>query len=127
VTARPNAELAWRVFDAINENPAHFDMDNWVRAPHDQPMIGLDQLTSPECGTTACFAGWAVVLAGYQLTRDREIVKANRMVPTPLPILAANLLGLNDEQAEDLFYVDNEDFSTELVAEIFGPRPDGAL
>jgi hypothetical protein len=123
VTGQPNAELAWNVYDAINANPAHFDMDNWARAAANAPMIGLEQLTSPECGTTACFAGWAIVLSGYQITRDLEIVKANRVVPTTFSTLAASLLGLSDEQAEDLFYVDNEDFGPGLVAEIFGPRP----
>lgn len=122
----PNAELAYKVLDAINAHPANFDMDTWVRAPYDRPTVDLQQLTSSECGTTACFAGWAVALSGYQLTRDREIVKANRMIPTSLPVFAAELLGLNDEQANDLFYVDNEDFSPELVAEIFGPRPASA-
>jgi hypothetical protein len=125
MSARPNAELAYRVLDAINANPAHFDMDTWVRVPHDAPTIGLAQLTSPECGTTACFAGWAIVLSGYELTRDLEIVQAGRVVPEVLSRFAASLLGLNDEQADELFLAANEDFHPELVAEIFGPRPAG--
>lgn len=120
----PNAELAYRVLDAINAHPAHFDMDNWVRVAPSAELVGLEQLTSPECGTTACFAGWAVALSGYQMTRNREVILANRLVSQGIAKFAADLLGLNDDQAADLFYADNEDFSGELVAEIFGPRPE---
>jgi hypothetical protein len=123
--AKPNAELAWRTYDAINANPAHFNMDNWVEA-RGTVTIGLEQLTDPECGTTACFAGWAIALSGYQLTPNREVIRANRMIPDDMPSFAASLLRITEYEASDLFYVDNEDFNAELVEEIFGPRPDGA-
>jgi hypothetical protein len=123
--AKPNAELAWRTYDAINANPAHFDMDNWVQA-RSVATIDLEQLTGPGCGTTACFAGWALALSGYQLTPNREVILANRMIPKSIPELAADLLRIGEYEAGDLFYVDNEEFNAELIEQVFGPRPGGA-
>jgi hypothetical protein len=125
--AAPNAELAYRVLDAVNANPANFDMDTWVRVSPDHNTVGLEQLTGPACGTTACFAGWTVALSGYEMTRDREVVKANRMVSPSVGAFAAELLGLDDDVRDDLFCADSQDFGEELVAEIFGPRPGGDL
>lgn len=121
----PNAELAYRTWDAINANPASFDMATWVEVGPDSEAVGLEELTGPACGTTACFAGWAVALSGYQVTRNREVIHANRMVSPSLQEFAAKLLGIDEYQVSELFYADNEDFNEELVVEIFGPRPAG--
>lgn len=43
-----NKELLLKVADAIEANPAHFDMDDFFQ--------------NTECGTTACIAGWALFL-----------------------------------------------------------------
>ena len=72
-----NSDLAWRVMDAINEHRASFNMATWVdrgimiSLPHKEWVdpITLDELTN-ECGTTACFAGWTVLLTGHKIDRD---------------------------------------------------------
>jgi hypothetical protein len=46
----PNAELAYRVLDHIDAHPEQWRQERWLH--------------KTSCGTVACFAGWAVVLAG---------------------------------------------------------------
>lgn len=118
----PNAELAYRVLDHIDAHP-----EQWNQGVY----IG-----SKECGTAACFAGWAVLLSGARprfyaadvSTADVVVDGLVRVVPE----LAQELLrasrwveagdGVSDDL--DLFDQDNtrEDLGR-LVVEIFGPRP----
>lgn len=120
---KPNAELAYRVLDHIDAHP-----EQWRQGIY----IG-----EAECGTVACFAGWAVLLSGHEpfFENDRGrtsmcIVEGREM---DVSFRAQQLLradrwareGIKDE--EDLFDGGNtrEDLGR-LVAEIFGPRPGGA-
>lgn len=120
----PNAELAYKVLDHIDAHP-----ELW----HQDVYIG-----KADCGTVACFAGWACLLSG-------EKPKFNRWSPAStdeleagpgsefVSLRAEELLRADrwvDEGADherDLFDQDNtrEDLG-ELVAEIFGPRPEPA-
>jgi len=50
-----NRELAMRVMDKIEANPAEWNQGSWVQ--------------NGMCGTTACFAGHAMLESGYTLTR----------------------------------------------------------
>jgi hypothetical protein len=124
----PNAELAYRVLDQIDAHPESWDQSTW--------WIARD------CGTTACFAGWAVHLSGGQITKKTvtgwDLIST--VVADGLPGLngehvsyaAACLLGLGleeefKEEAEglELFNGHNtRDDLGRLVAEIFGPRPE---
>lgn len=74
-----------------------------------------------QCGTAYCFAGWTCVLAGREIDWDNELWAVRRLgdgalVATTLaehdePAIheaAAELLGLNDDQADDLFGMDND-------------------
>lgn len=54
---KPNAELAYRVLDHIDADPASWDQATWIKRT--------------DCGTVACFAGWAVQLAGGEVEVDR--------------------------------------------------------
>lgn len=84
------------------------------------------------CGTTRCAAGWAVWLKAGDLgliTRKRDLltrehlveigrhigvpVDAFRHVSEMYPVLGAALLGLDDDEAEDLF----SDFNNERAAD----------
>jgi hypothetical protein len=111
VTA-PNAELAYRVLDHIDAHPETWDQSVW------------------DCGTVACFAGWAVRLSGGTSADDPDS-------PDYTPRQAARLLGFDDREEMDaitdaagetdwLFACNNtrEDLGR-MVAEIFGPRPGG--
>jgi hypothetical protein len=126
MSARPNAELAYRVLDHIDAHPEQWNQKRWW------------------CGTSGCFAGWAVTLSGEQVNAD-ACVTANGLI-MHVSDRAAQVLGFPDEDAlidaaieamgggipeEDdapaLFNAGNtrEDLGR-LVAEIFGPRPGGA-
>jgi hypothetical protein len=111
----PNAELAYAVLDQIDAHP-----ETWNQAVYD-------------CGTAACFAGWAVRLSGW--TAGKDLDEWTVVVDGP-----DNLLGVHVSDAatialrsectfgeEDLFasYQTRSDLGR-LVAEIFGPRPGGA-
>lgn len=85
-----------RVLAYCRDNPDKHDQSNWI------------------CGTTACFAGHAALLNGWKpvlatvwdgtvwdgstayVTKDDQ---GNRS----LPIVAAGILGLDDDQAHNLF------------------------
>ena len=117
----PNAELAYRVLDHIDAHPEQWDQRTW------------------DCGTVACFAGWAVRLSG---ARAAGPAYDSKVVEGP-----ADLIGLDVSDAAvrvlrhecwtpdsdifsprgDLFASDNtrEDLGR-LVAEYFGPRPGSA-
>lgn len=115
----PNAELAYRTLDAINAHRKAFDMHDWWDSKYDE-RVTINDLLDEKCGTTACFAGWAIALSGYDLgggvTRDGEHVAYS------YGKFAERLLGLNGEQADELFFGDASDIE-DVVAEIFGPRP----
>jgi hypothetical protein len=118
VTApKPNAELAYQVLDQIDAEPERWYQGSWVRG----------------CGTSYCFAGWALALTDHTL-RDYEADGCRRMeldgqtetYSDTVSLAAAHELGLNHWVAEGLFEPDHtrEDLGR-LVTEIFGPRPTG--
>src|SRR5262245_8939702 len=55
-----------------------------------------------QCGTTMCYAGWACHVVGDRLTVGREAKDADGNF-TPISERAAELLGLNDREANDMF------------------------
>lgn len=102
----PNAELAWRVLDQIDAHPELWNQTKWIQ--------------KTDCGTTACFAGWACLLSGEREPFDFSVSRR-----------AAELLGIEyDESGEtdghELFDGTNDRIALGwMVAEIFGPRPTG--
>lgn len=124
---RPNAELAYRTLDAIDAHRAHFNMNSWADGGSiDDRPIGLDELTdnnSHRCKTTACFAGWAVALSGYQLGPHADVIDTSGdRVHHDIGDFAANLLGLDNETGGYLFYVEDDEING-AVERVFGPRP----
>lgn len=117
----PNATLAYRVLDHIDAHPESWNQLDWITRPD-----GAD------CGTAACFAGWTALLSGDQPRWARDWSVRTDYVLDPdgerrdISVRASELLGINDEQADDLFCaVNTRPRLGTLVAEIFGPRPDG--
>lgn len=121
----PNAELAYRVLDQIDAHPELHRQRWW--------------LTVADCGTAACFAGWACILSG-----DEPVIPFDgepgdefshvRTADTKIHVgdHARALLGLDSsvegrDRAAELFFDDNtrEDLHR-IVAEVFGPRPERA-
>lgn len=118
--------LAYAVLDHIAAHPARHAQNEWVSAVGD----------GTGCGTVACFAGWAVVLAGGTLLdgkrarlsipgrtllrySDAHAVFDERHVASA----AMTALGLDRRQADLLFDEENtvEDLRR-LVEQFFGPR-----
>jgi hypothetical protein len=115
---------AYRTLDFIEAHPDKHDQAFWIyREAISQPItLDLD-LAVTECGTTACFAGWTVLLAGQQISARRTA-----MDRFGIPERAEGLLGLTIEEADELFWqADDLADVRKAVFEIFGPRPDGAL
>lgn len=126
----PNAALAYLVLDHIDAHPEQWNQGRWIG--------------QAECTTVGCFAGWAVLLSGAEPILDDGYEGPDGYVFTSeaqfsgeewiISSLAQKLLGASrwveagDGYSDDidLFGQDNtrEDLGR-LVAEIFGPRPDG--
>jgi hypothetical protein len=83
VTAQPNAELAYRVLDHIDAHPQNWEQGRW---------IGQE-----ECGTVACFAGWAVLLSDLPVRDEFVWIEGeDRHVAE----VAEELLGIADLPAD---------------------------
>ncbi len=106
-----NAELIRRVVKHIENNPKTWDQEHWGY--------------SSSCGTTFCMAGHTVVMSGHTLKwaddgdgRSAYYVENGEYISDK----AQELLGLNDEQAEDLFsaYSTSIQGYKEIITEITG-------
>lgn len=113
---KPNAELAYKVLDHIDADPKSWDQGLWVR--------------KTDCGTVACFAGWAVLLSGATVEEfDGEITDGPaELIGLDVPTAADRLLGISPNTLPE-GSIDPYDGLLrrgdlgEIVAEIFGPRP----
>lgn len=121
--ATPDAELAYKTLDLIKANPDAFNMADWFDSRDDE-AIELDDLTDGGCGTTACFAGWAIALSGYKL--GGGIWRGDEHLGYSYEQFATKLLRLDPDRANYLFYVQDGEIA-DAVAEVFGPRPGGDL
>lgn len=103
-------ELAQKILDQITEHPETHDQDTW------ENVFG-------ECGTTYCIAGWAVAF-NARSTEDRSTYQARILLADELGLtahwstLGQELLGLDDQEAEDLFYSGTEE-APAMLAELF--------
>lgn len=114
----PNAELAHRVLDHIKADPESWDQASWYRKTH--------------CGTVGCFAGWAVMLSGLKIegpVYPVVVAEGHPLDDVYVPVAAAQLLGLADDADDaeglELFHEGNTLADLEeMVADLFGPRPE---
>lgn len=111
----PNAELAYAVLDQIDAHPESWDQLTW------------------DCGTTACFAGWAVRLSGGSSVDGVHVSSGPvELENLRIEFAAYKALGIDEVGASYgnpertwLFDIENDrEKLGELVAEIFGPRPE---
>jgi hypothetical protein len=95
-----NEDLIRRVVAAIEAQPHKWDQGQFVGGA---AWNGADP---SECGTTFCFAGWALHLEN-RLAFDSAVglvaLDAHGK-PRPFDVAARDLLGLTEHQAERLFY-----------------------
>lgn len=121
MSGSPNAELAYRVLDHIEAHPEQHHQGSWWRASY--------------CGSSGCYAGWAVHLSGETPGRDLfvgDVFLSER---------AAQLLGFEDERDmnqaafEALGQPTEEEFELfsgansradlgRIIGALFGPRPE---
>lgn len=138
--AEPNPALAWRVLDYIEAHPERHNQNSWVSSDVLEQNVDRYDIEG-SCGTTACFAGWTVLLSGATIDLEDESVFNHVSARwQSIPRFAADLLGIseaaapcgcsdcNDRPATRLFYraEDIEDLR-KVVFDVFGPRPDGVI
>lgn len=81
----------------------------------------------PACGTAACFAGHAVLIAGFQVESSDEAVLTEvegEFVYRPIRDVAIELLGLDEAQASILFAGGN---TVDQLWEILGEYSGGEI
>jgi hypothetical protein len=119
----PNAELAYRVLDHIDEYPENWYQGVWLDLNSDRSL--------GDCGTVGCFAGWVNVLSGMEASFNPEGYGRYVIVdgqPLSFGDAAEQLLGISDPEGLRLFSASNtREELGDLVAEIFGPRPVSAV
>lgn len=103
-----NATLAYEVLDYIDANPQLWEQTSWYK--------------ETECGTTGCFAGWGVLLAGGKGMSDQTALLPDGTRHF-FPDAADIVLGIEDVN----HYMYDAALTREelgvAVAEVFGPRP----
>lgn len=89
---KPNAELIRKEIEWAEGHPEEWKQDGWAE--------------ETDCGTTCCIAGHTVLDAGYQLDWDngRAATTGGRRIK----MVAAELLGLTEDQAGLLFWGTND-------------------
>ena len=101
----PNLALTERVFAYIQAHPETWEQRVWA--------------AKTECGTACCFAGHAVALAhpdaAFDLPDDDEddptayaVTLSGEKDSRPIRSAAVDALGLNEGEAENLFYEKND-------------------
>lgn len=126
----PNTPLAYLVLDHIDAHPDSWDQADWGR--------------KNDCGTRACFAGWAVLLAGGEAQADSTgnwaTVTVEGKTFHSIRTAAMLVLGIEDDEVPSTRRLcsccDDVDDSCGLfdgtntrvalgrfVEELFGPRP----
>lgn len=68
LVTRPNVELLRRTLEHIEATPLQWDQNTWAEDNY-------------PCGTTYCFAGWAVVLSGAAFAQETDRIMSGRVVP----------------------------------------------
>lgn len=82
-----NTELLEVVMQHIEDHPDKHDQGDYVR----------------DCGTVACFAGWACLLSGWQYVSTYPARVGDGKHEKSIPALAIELLGLTEDESEILF------------------------
>lgn len=94
-----------RVKALIFEEPKRLDMDQWGFRSSD---------SAPACGTVACIAGWADLVAAPALETGlkrawspdgKKRLRGEVFLPRNVPGKASKLLGLREELTSRMFYV----------------------
>lgn len=123
-----NVTLLRKIQDKIKKHPEHFEMSNWFCDSNNdyadlskQDPIqcirkneGLEKLintTSPNCGTKACVAGWAILLSPEYHKAAWDFVQSDKAYDSNSFEFwiesGAKVLDINEYQAKNLFLPQN--------------------
>jgi hypothetical protein len=94
-------DLLSEVARAVTAEPKRLRMGTWLDTKAKR-RLGVE---APACGTIGCIAGWSVMLSGSRTLR-REMARGVYFNYYETP--ASGLLGLDEEQSEELFNTDVE-------------------
>ena len=128
------AQVAARIAEIIRTRPAAWNQRTWLELPlgHSRDVASmLEDLDHDECGTTACVAGWAAILAapagaramacGHGMIRSLSLPDDS---VTEIKAAGAAALGLDTSGAYWLFDVDRtRDEVLAALDEIAAGRP----
>lgn len=123
-----DAAFAWAVYDLAVKNPDRLNMYSWAIAST-AGLVDLDRLTTdesgPGCGTTACYAGWAVALRGFSIrVADGQVCQRDGIATgVHTEEAAAAILGLSPAEAYHLFHTSENELEG-VITSLFGPRPE---
>lgn len=115
-----DAARVYDVLDMIKKHRANLAMSSWTSNGN---QVTLADLTNDSCGTTACVAGWTALAAGYRIVRGVNVMGARGEYLGTVGEVAQELLGLDQDQAFDLFHDTGNDQLDERIEELFGPDP----
>jgi hypothetical protein len=122
---------AHELLDHLEAHPESHDQEFWISAHGVSGVFDAHKVLASR-GTTACAAGWTVLLAGgviERVTTARMIEGAAVWMPDgsrhSIRFAAAALLGLDQDETQDLFH-DCGDLADvrKAIHDIHGPRPD---
>lgn len=98
-----NVELLRKVQKHILEEPLRVDMGNWrIDGKFRLESLGVKPEKIPACGTIACIAGWADLLANGRL--DEDLIFARAIGALAIDDNQADILFHDDEWPADLYY-----------------------
>ena len=128
-----NSALFQKIHEIVTAQPDEFSMNTWEAGPHTNDSA---------CGTVRCMAGWAIHLSTEQplyerrgdslrvhpsvdgLAEELEIDEETGSASAFSPV-AAELLGLTNEDAEVVFHMDDE-HGLEFISKAAAGDEDGA-
>jgi hypothetical protein len=123
---------AYEVINYLTDHPERHDQETWLNWPQMFREAGVDRATAERtCGTTACFAGWTVLLNGHTITNGAYVdlegtPPVDRVAARHVGVdnVAAQLLGLDNDEMGRLFYETHTLWDViRAVEDIFGPQP----
>lgn len=92
-------ERAEKLLLTLERAGERHDQADWIIAGYGDP--------ANPCGATACAAGWAVINEGLaDVAKERMLPASNGHMPS-FSVVAAYVLGLNQDEAGDLFVTCN--------------------
>jgi hypothetical protein len=105
-----NITLTDAVLDILCTDPQRHDQDVWISPAFSSWNKGEEftpeAARDPECGTTACIAGWAVLLSlpAGSVIDSRYNIRLPDGTLRFIPYWARDVLEITDEQADTLFH-----------------------